>query len=312
MDFNLPSRPCFSASIEKDCSAFLGCLRERHLPFSPSECNGSPDEYQADATDASPVNLARRSSRPATLNGRMLARNRSSRRIVFVGHIGAGLVVKRFEPRLHLGTLLFAALFADLLLWMLVILGVESVSVAEATGSGRFFTFVFPYSHGLVASIIWSALAATAGWFFLAHRAPRRSKLAWALALAVFSHFALDLIVHVPDLPILGQVSARLGFGLWRDMPVALALELRLAVVALVVYFHCIQLSRPKAFLVGGMVVGAAALTAAGPHIPGDPPPPVTLAISSLVTLIVVVLLGFVVEGRAGGMVDGPPCQPNP
>jgi hypothetical protein len=125
--------------------------------------------------------------------------------------------------------------------------------------------------------------------------------------LAVFSHFALDLIVHVPDLPMLGQESAKLGFGLWRAMPVALGLELGFAAVALVAFFRCIQLSRPKALLVGGMVVVAAALTAAGPYIPGDPPPLVTLAISSFVTLIVVVLLGFVVEGRTGGMNDVPP-----
>jgi hypothetical protein len=223
---------------------------------------------------------------------------------VFVGHIGAGLVVKRFEPRLNLGTVLFAALFADLLLWVLVLLGVESVSAAEPTGSGRFFTFVFPYSHGLAASIVWSALAATAGWFLPAPRAPRRSKLAWALALAVFSHFTLDLIVHVPDLPMLGQESAKLGFGLWRDMPAALALELGFAAVALVVYLRRIRLSRAKAYLVAGMVGVAAALTAAGPYLPGDLPPPVTLAISSAATLIAVVLVGFVVEGRAGGMVD--------
>lgn len=46
---------------------------------------------------------------------------------MFVGHIGAGLAVKRWAPEWNLGVLFFAALFADLLLWSLVAAGVESV-----------------------------------------------------------------------------------------------------------------------------------------------------------------------------------------
>lgn len=225
---------------------------------------------------------------------------------MFVGHIGAGLLVKRFEPRLNLGVLLFAALYADLLLWTLVILGTESPGAPEASGSARFFTFVFPYSHGLVASILWSGIAAAAGWFLAPRGTSRRAKVACALALAVFSHFALDLIVHVPDLPVLGQDSPKLGFGLWRQMPIALGIELSLAAVALVLYLNAARLSRAKAFLVCAIVVVTAVLTAAGPYIPGDPPPAVVLALSSLLTLIVVVLLGLVVEGRSKVMVELP------
>jgi len=216
---------------------------------------------------------------------------------VFVGHIGAGLAVKRFEPRLNLGALLFAALFADLLLWVLVALGIESVGVPETTGAGRFFTFDFPVSHGLAASILWSALAAAAGWFLSAPAAPRRWKLASALALAVFSHFALDLVVHVPDLPVVGAASPKLGLGLWRHMAIALTLELLFAGGALLLYLRSARLSRPRSFLAAGTVAVAAALTATGPYLPGEPPPPGVLALSSLATLAVIVLLGFVIEG---------------
>ena len=45
---------------------------------------------------------------------------------MFVGHLGAGLAVKAAEPRWNLGVLFAAALFADLLLWTLVLAGVES------------------------------------------------------------------------------------------------------------------------------------------------------------------------------------------
>lgn len=224
---------------------------------------------------------------------------------MFVGHIGAGLIAKRIEPRLNLGALLFAVLFADLLLWVLVICGVESVGTAEATGSGRFFTFEFPYSHGLLSTGLWSVLAAGAGWAFAGPEAPRRRRLAWAAGLAVFSHFALDFLVHVPDLPVLGSDSPRLGLGLWRHMPLALAVELLIAGAALVVYLRTARLSRARTLLACGMVAVAAALTAVGPYIPGEPPPAAALAMSSLATLMLFVLLGFAVEGRVGVMAGG-------
>lgn len=219
---------------------------------------------------------------------------------MFVGHIGAGLIVKRVEPRLNVGALLFAALFADILLWLLVILGVESVSAVEVTDSARFFHFVFPYSHGLVSSIAWSILAAVVGWVLVGVRFPGRSRVALALAIGVASHFFLDLIVHVPDLPVLGQSSVKVGLGLWRHMPIALAVELLIAAVALIVFLRSAPLSRARAWIAGALVVVTAGLTAAGPYIPGDPPPAAVLGLSSLATLTVVVLLGFVVEGRAG------------
>jgi len=217
---------------------------------------------------------------------------------VLVGHIGAGLLVKRIEPRLNLGVVLFAALFADILLWVLVLAGAESVGKPESAGAARFLTFEFPYSHGLLASLFWAALAAAVGWFLVAPAAGRRARLAWALALAVLSHFVLDLLVHVPDLPLLGGQSARLGLGLWRHMPAALGLELFIAGTALAVYLRSVRLSRGKAWLVAGVVALTATLTAVGPFLPGEPPPPRTLAASSLATLIVVVVLGFVVDGR--------------
>jgi hypothetical protein len=219
---------------------------------------------------------------------------------VFVGHLGAGLLVKRIEPRLNLGVLFFAALFPDILLWVLVLTGVESVGAPVSAGAARFFTFDFPYSHGLAASAVWAALAGAIGWFAVAPSAPRRVRLAWALALAVGSHFVLDLIVHVPDLPVDGASSPKLGLGLWRHMPVALLLELGLAAIALIVYLRRARLTRGRQLIASGTVVAAAILTAVGPYLAGPPPAAPMLAFSSLVTLFVIVGLGFAVEGTIG------------
>jgi hypothetical protein len=225
---------------------------------------------------------------------------RTEERSVFVGHIGAGLALKRVAPRANLGVLLLGALFADVLLWVLVLAGFESVVVPADFRTVHYFTFVFPYSHSLVATLVWTSLAGAAVWLLLAPGFPRRGLVALAIALAVLSHFALDLVVHVPDLPVASDQSPKLGFGLWRSMPVALAVELLLAAAALVVYLRAVPLSRGRAALVIGLVVVTGALTALGPYASAEPPPAAAIAGSSLVTLTLVVLLGFWVEGRVG------------
>ncbi len=218
---------------------------------------------------------------------------------MFVGHLGAGLAVKAVEPRWNLGLLFAAALFADLLLWTLVLAGVESVGAPVQSEGARILTFAFPYSHGALASAGWTLAAAMLGWISAGPATPRRARLACAIAIAVASHFLLDLVVHVPDLPVAGGDSAKLGLGLWRTMPVALAIELALAAAALVVCMRRLNLSRWRRALLVAVVLVAGILTVAGPYLPGEPPPAPALAASSLATLVVIVVAGFVVEGRA-------------
>jgi hypothetical protein len=63
---------------------------------------------------------------------------------MFVGHLGAGLAIKAAAPRLNLGTVVAAALYADLLLWALVLAGVESVGEPIRAGGARVLTFTVP------------------------------------------------------------------------------------------------------------------------------------------------------------------------
>ena len=63
---------------------------------------------------------------------------------MFVGHLGAALALKRADRRINLGTLLFAAMLFDLLLWIFVMLGIESVVVPPGFSTRHYLTFVFP------------------------------------------------------------------------------------------------------------------------------------------------------------------------
>ncbi|MBK7331235.1 MAG: hypothetical protein IPI87_02030 [Betaproteobacteria bacterium] len=196
---------------------------------------------------------------------------------MFVGHLGAGLAVKAAEPRWNLGVLFAAALFADLLLWTLVLAGVESVGASVQNGRARFFTFAFPISHGALASAGWTLAAAALGWAVGGAGTPRRARLACTLAIAVASHFC-STSSSVPDLPVAGGDSAKLGLGLWRAMPAALAVELALAVAALAVCMRRAPLPRWRGALLVTVVAITGILTVLGPYLPGEPPPATTLA----------------------------------
>lgn len=145
--------------------------------------------------------------------------------------------MKRVEPRVNLGLLFFAALLLDFLLGVFYWAGLERAFVPADYPNLHYLRFDFPYSHGLAASLLWSAAT-----FLLARylwRAGAATKVGLVLGLAVFSHFILDFVVHAPELPVLGRDSTKLGLGLWNHMAVALTLEMSLVAAGLALYLGC-------------------------------------------------------------------------
>ena len=66
----------------------------------------------------------------------------------------------------------------------------------------------------------------------------RGPSVPFVLGAAVFSHWVFDLIVHVPDLPLLGDASTKLGFGLWNNAPLTFVLEAALLLGGLWLYLR--------------------------------------------------------------------------
>lgn len=139
---------------------------------------------------------------------------------MFVGHIGAGLALKKINPQINVAWPVFFALFADFLLGIFMLLGWEKFSVPENFAQKHYLIFHFPYSHGLLASLVWGLLISYMAFFIT-----RNYGFAFILALAFLSHFLLDLLVHLPSIPLTGENSAKLGAGLWENMPLALFIE---------------------------------------------------------------------------------------
>ena len=131
---------------------------------------------------------------------------------MFVGHYAPSFAFRR-AGGVPLGVLFLAAQFIDIIWACLVIVGVEKFRLIEGfTASSPLDLYYVPFSHGLLPTVGWAALAGG----LAALRWGRRGGL--AVAACVFGHWLLDLPVHVADLPLVGN-SYEVGFGLW-DLPV--------------------------------------------------------------------------------------------
>ncbi len=140
---------------------------------------------------------------------------------MLVGHFAVGLAAKRVAPAVSLGTLVLAAMLADVLWCAFMIVGVEHVEFRQAMGAANYFRATdIALSHSLLMDAAWAALLAAA--YFLRRRAPFES---WILFAAVVSHWVLDWIAHRPDMPLAPGTQTRLGLGLWAYIPVTVLVE---------------------------------------------------------------------------------------
>jgi hypothetical protein len=203
---------------------------------------------------------------------------------MFAGHIGAALAIGRAERSVNVGVFIVAALLLDSLLWLFVLLGWESVTIPADFANTHQAEFAFPYSHGLVASVVWSALAGMVG-IVLYSRLQTRWRAAALVAIAVFSHWVLDALVHRPELPLAGSASHAVGFGLWNNMPLALTVETAIVVVGLFLFVSSTKLARSKSIALVVLCLVVTAFTALGMTMAPAPPSAMAMATSSLGTL---------------------------
>jgi hypothetical protein len=152
---------------------------------------------------------------------------------MFVGHYGVGFAAKRVAPSIPLWALFIAVQLLDVVWAPLVLLGVERVRIVPGiTASNPFDLYYMPYTHGLVAAALWAAGGFLA-WRLLVSGDGRAPSV---VALAIFSHWVLDFVVHRPDLPLYDD-AAKVGLGLWNLPALAFALEGALLFGGMLLYF---------------------------------------------------------------------------
>ena len=220
---------------------------------------------------------------------------------MFAGHMGVGLALGRAERRVNVGTFIAAALLLDMVLWVFVLLGWESVVLPADFARTHQPEFVFPYSHGLLAAIGWSAFAGATAFAFHGHLGPARMRVAALMAAAVFSHWLLDALVHRPEMPLAGAASAKVGVGLWQNMPMAMAAESAIVVIGLYLFLTGCRLSWGKRAAFATLSLVVLAFTVIGMTMAPPPPSPHVMAASSLAVLVVVCALAGWLARPPGG-----------
>ena len=174
---------------------------------------------------------------------------------MFVGHYSVAFAIKSDENRIPLWVLFVAVQFLDYIWATLVLLGIEKLRVIKGFTAGSMLdSYYHPYSHSLVAALIWSALAALVYKKFW--QAKVSNSAALLVALAVFSHWILDFIAHPRDLAIYDN-KWKVGLGLWNYRGLEFGLEVAPLVGGIALYLarNTISAARKKAVIGFGLAI---------------------------------------------------------
>ena len=157
---------------------------------------------------------------------------------MFIGHYGVALVAKKVDKNISLGLLFFATQFVDILFFVLILMGIERMSIVPGITAANPLDFTYyPYSHSLTASLLWAGLFIAVLKIRPLKSDSQNNRIALVIATTVLSHFFLDLIVHRPDLPLFGNDSYKLGLGLWNYVISSSLAEILILVAGLWLYF---------------------------------------------------------------------------
>jgi len=143
---------------------------------------------------------------------------------MLAGHFGVSYALKAKEKQASLGLLFLAVGFADLLWSLFILLGREQAQLAPTLPSSRLNLYYMPFDHSLVGILFWSLVIYVLFRFLPIPQGASKSRIALAMAVAVFSHFVLDIPVHRGDLGLIGNMY-KIGFGLYNYPIPAFLLE---------------------------------------------------------------------------------------
>ena len=143
---------------------------------------------------------------------------------MLTGHFGVSYALKAKEKQASLGLLFLAVGFADLIWSLFILFGVERAQLAPTLQSSRLNLYYMPFDHSLTGILFWSIVIYLLFLVLPVPQGARKSRIALAMALAVFSHFVLDIPVHRADLGLIGN-AYKIGLGLYNYPIPAFLLE---------------------------------------------------------------------------------------
>jgi hypothetical protein len=139
------------------------------------------------------------------------------------------------------------------------------------TAGSMLDSYYHPYSHSLIAAILWST-AAGIGYKLLCRRLgyQYRKSAGLIVGLAVFSHWILDLIAHPRDLAIYDN-TWKVGFGLWNYRDPEFALEIAMLAGGITLYLTRNAMSTARKMAVIGFGIALVIVQIGDTYVPRTP-----------------------------------------
>jgi membrane-bound metal-dependent hydrolase YbcI (DUF457 family) len=218
---------------------------------------------------------------------------------VGIGHLGLAFASKKIVPRVRLGWLLLAGLFLDAVWAVAIASGVEHARIVPGiTAASPLDLYDYPFSHSLVAALVWSALFAAVTLWLTKDRLA-----ALVLALGVSSHWLLDVASHRPDVPVFPH-GPYWGLGLWNSVPATLLVEAGLLLGGVLVYVRATSARDRIGSLGLWIIVGFFLLGHLGAYL-GPPPSSMTAVLIGNAILPVPLLAADWVDRHREAMSPG-------
>ena len=186
---------------------------------------------------------------------------------MFIGHYALALAAKRAAPRTSLGTLFLAVQLADMLWPVFLLLGWEQAHLVP--GPNPFLILwldSIPISHSLLTLIAWGVLFAAVYRMRTGY-----GKGAIVVALAVVSHWVLDVVTHRPDMPLYPG-GPKLGLGLWNSVAGTVIIEVVMFAAGTWIYLRTTRARDAVGRYGLGALLTLLALSYGGSLLGGAPP----------------------------------------
>lgn len=215
---------------------------------------------------------------------------------MFVGHYSVAFAVKSEQNRIPLWVLFVAVQLLDYVWATCVLLGIEKLRIVPGfTAGSPLDAYFMPYSHSLIAALVWSGVATLiykVGW-----RARASNAVALLVGLAVLSHWILDFIAHPRDLALYDN-SWKVGLGLWKFPGPEFALEVTMVAAGIMLYLRRNTVSAARRWGVIIFGVGLVVIQVGDTFVPRAPLTVEATAAGVLIFYTLFVGVVFLLEKR--------------
>ncbi|RDV01543.1 hypothetical protein DXH95_14720 [Sphingorhabdus pulchriflava] len=179
---------------------------------------------------------------------------------MFIGHFSPAMIAARHKDAPSLPVLFIGAQLVDWAFFGLLLTGIEKMRVTPGISvMNPMDLYHMPYTHSLLGSALFATLFG--GLVFLVSK----NRMAGIISgLVVLSHWFLDLLVHVPDLTLIGS-PPKLGLGLWNHRAIEMPLELGLTFGSLWLYSKAVKPRMLPLAVLGGVMLLFQAVNWFGP-----------------------------------------------